>query len=414
MKKGKMVRVLVGLLLVAALVLTPMACKAPEEAPPVAPPEEVEKPPVKIAGEWYTTGEAKSWGDLIGAGVKLAVEEMNEAGGIMGGRQIELTIYDEGTSADAATAGARKAINDGNVAVMGGSDASTIFVWQSVLREADIPYSVAVGSNMKCIDPEHFAYEGFVHPCLFPEVSEVGLLDWLVENRGVKTIALVGFDVEWGHDFEKVIRGIYDKPGSPLEIVESVYFPIGEPTCELETAKVVALNPDAIYAHIWTTTAQASFYETSHRLGYKGVRLIPPDCIMPPAVEEAGEAAEGAMETCLYLPNPSPQSKAFDEAFQAAYGSIACSVEEQGYEAGMILLRALDIAGTGGGTPDKLANVVEALHVVDWVTPRGFPVEMSKYGQIWAPELFVGIVEGGVVVIEATLELPPLEEWPLP
>jgi len=43
MRKRKIVQVLIGLLLVAALVLIPMACKAPE-APPVAPP--VEAPPV--------------------------------------------------------------------------------------------------------------------------------------------------------------------------------------------------------------------------------------------------------------------------------------------------------------------------------------------------------------------------------
>ena len=47
MRKGKIVQVLVGLLLVAALVLIPMACKAPEVSPvtpPAAPPEEVAPP----------------------------------------------------------------------------------------------------------------------------------------------------------------------------------------------------------------------------------------------------------------------------------------------------------------------------------------------------------------------------------
>ena len=43
-KRKGVAQVLIGLLLVAALVLIPMACKAPEEAPPAAPP--VEAPPV--------------------------------------------------------------------------------------------------------------------------------------------------------------------------------------------------------------------------------------------------------------------------------------------------------------------------------------------------------------------------------
>ena len=407
-----------------------MACKAPEAppaappaappeevAPPVAPPEEVEKPPVKIAGTWYTTGEVKSQGDLVARGVMLAVDELNKAGGIMGGRQIEVTIYDEGTTADAATTSARKAVADGMVAAVGGSDASTIMVWQSVLRDAYLPYATTGGSCRRVIDPAEFAYEGYIHPVLFPEVSEAALWDWLAEERGVKTVAIMGFDVEWTRDFVRAMRAIYDKPGSPIKIVgETVYFPIDQTTCELETSKAVDLDTDAIYGAIWSASTQVSFFETAKRLGYPGYLLISPDSIIPVAVEEAGEAGDGVLETALYLSNPSPQSKAFDEAFEAKYGHAPTTFEEQAYETTQIALRAMDIAGTGGGTAEKLQRIAEALQLIDWVTPRGFPVKISKYGQVWAPEVFIGKTVGGTLTIvpEDVIEMRPLEEWPLP
>ena len=50
-KRKGVAQVLIGLLLVAALVLIPMACKAPEEAPPAAPPEEVAPPAAPPAEE---------------------------------------------------------------------------------------------------------------------------------------------------------------------------------------------------------------------------------------------------------------------------------------------------------------------------------------------------------------------------
>jgi len=77
MRKRKGVQVLVGLLLVAALVLTPMACKAPEappvEAPPVAPP--VEAPPVEAPPEEVVPPEVV---ELPPAGWSLALGDIPE------------------------------------------------------------------------------------------------------------------------------------------------------------------------------------------------------------------------------------------------------------------------------------------------------------------------------------------------
>lgn len=405
--KSKAIWMVVSVFLVVGVLVASYGCVAPT---PTA------KLPVRVAGDWNTTGALKSWGDLVKRGVMLAINELNEAGGIMGGRQIVLTEYDEGTSADVSIASAKKAVADGNVAVLGGCDASAILQWQSVLREAHIPYCTSGGSHRGVLDPNRFAYIGMVHPCLFPELSEIALLDWLAANRGCKTYAQIGFDLEWARDFDRVCHEVYDKPGSPLKFYGTTFFPVDQPGCELEVAKVVKeLNPDIIYNDIWNTSTEVSFFETTHRLGYKGFRLIPPDCVLPDAVAEAGEAAEGVMETCLYLPNPSPASKAFDKSFMAAYGHAACSMEEQAYETASILLRAMDIAGCGGGTLEELERFAAARSLVNWPCPRGFTVNnVSKYGQVWTPELFIAVVRNGELVVEDVIKFGPFEEWDLP
>lgn len=404
MKRDKLLILLIGVCLVLALVAVPfMSACAPEE--------EVEKPPVKIAGEWYTTGGLKSHGDMTARGVLLAVKQINEAGGILGGRQIELTIYDEGTTADAATAAAKKAVADGNVAVIGGSDASGMFAWQKVLRDAGIPYAMCCGSNRAMLDPGRFAFEGCIHPTLFPEVSEVALINWFIETKGAKTMALFAFDVEWGRDLLRVLTEWYARPDTPdLEIIGSYWFPIDQPTCELETAKVVEANPDFIYAGIWSASSEVSFLETTYRLGYKGGRAFPPDSMLDIAVEEAGVAADGAVETIGYLPNPSPESHAFDEAFVAEYGYLAAAFSEVAYEAAMIMLMGIDEAGTDS----DLGKIAAGIRSVDWVCPRGFKISVSKYGQVFAATQVIAEGRDGKIVALDEVDLPPPEEWPLP
>jgi len=367
--------------------------------------EEEEKLPVKIAGIWNTTGQQKSGGDLVANGVMLAVKQVNESGGILGGRMIELSIYDEGMSADVTSASVKKAINDGNVAIVGGNDATAIFKIQQLARDEGIPFSIALGSNKKILDPDMFYYYGTIHPTLYPEVSEIGLCRWFVD-QGYKSMVFVSYDLQWGHDYETVFRKAFDKPDSPIEILDVLYFPVDQPTVELEITKAIGLNPDFIYAGFWSSSAEVSFLETTHRLGYEGGRCFPPDSMQPSAVEATPEAANGAVCTTTYLPNLSPESKAFDEAFMAEYGHIAPGASTMSYEAAMILFLGMDKAGTDS----DLKKIADGMHSVDWVSPRGFKLEILPNGQVACDSVWIAEARDGEIVFLDEQEILP-EDW---
>lgn len=364
-----------------------------------------EKPPIKIAGIWNTTGLQKSGGDLVAEGVMLAVKQVNESGGILGGRKIELSIYDEGVSADVTSSSVKKAISDGNVAIVGGNDATAILKIQQLARDAEIPFAIALGSNKKILDPNMFNYYGIVHPTLYPEVSEIGLCKWFVK-QGYKSMVFVSYDLQWGHDYEEVFREAFDKPDSPVKILDVFYFPVDQPTVELEITKAVALNPDFIYAGFWASSAEVSFLKTTHRLGYKGGRCFPPDSMLPSAVKAAPEAANNAICTVTYLPNPCPESKAFDEAFMAEYGHIACGASAMSYEAAMILFLGMDKAGTDS----DLKKIADGMHCVDWVSPRGFKVKILPNGQVACDSIWIAEARDGEIVFLDEQEILP-EDW---
>ena len=132
MKKRKIVQALIGLLLVAALVLVPMACKAPEVTPtqPTVPTEPTPPPP-PIPGEEYPeeiligcplhmTGPLASVGMGQKIGLDLACEEINEQGGIksMGGAKLRVLTPDTQTVPDIAISETERLITDEGVVMV--------------------------------------------------------------------------------------------------------------------------------------------------------------------------------------------------------------------------------------------------------------------------------------------------------
>src|SRR5438552_17973276 len=83
--------------------------------------------PVKIFGVVELSGTGATSGTNFNDGVKLAVKEINAAGGILG-RQIEYTASDTQSQAQVAKALAVKAVDEGAYVVMGPVFSGSIIV----------------------------------------------------------------------------------------------------------------------------------------------------------------------------------------------------------------------------------------------------------------------------------------------
>src|SRR5436305_5783429 len=94
--------------------------------------------PVKIVGLVELSGTGATSGTNFNDGVKLAVKEINAAGGILG-RQIEYTAADTQTNPGVAKALAQKAVDDGAYVVMGPVFSGSIVVSMAETKRAEIP-----------------------------------------------------------------------------------------------------------------------------------------------------------------------------------------------------------------------------------------------------------------------------------
>src|SRR5207302_9083889 len=94
--------------------------------------------PIPIVGLVELSGTGATAGTNFDNGVKLAVKEINAAGGILG-RKIEYTPMDTQTNPGVAKALAQKAVDSGAYVVMGQVCSGSIIVCMEETQRAEVP-----------------------------------------------------------------------------------------------------------------------------------------------------------------------------------------------------------------------------------------------------------------------------------
>ena len=133
-----------------AAVSTPVAeTEEPDAMMEEEKPDAMEMEPVKIGMIAWLEGVAKDLGTLLFNGYDLAIKEVNDAGGILGGRQVVGLKADEGFTGDAVVASTKKLIADGVVGIVGGTDATTCVPMKDVAKEDLLPLVVTTCGSEK-------------------------------------------------------------------------------------------------------------------------------------------------------------------------------------------------------------------------------------------------------------------------
>ena len=94
--------------------------------------------PVTVIGLMELSGTGATAGTNFDNGVKLAVKEINAAGGILG-RKIDYTSMDTQSAPQTAKALAQKAVDEGAYVVMGPVFSGSFIVSMAETRRAEIP-----------------------------------------------------------------------------------------------------------------------------------------------------------------------------------------------------------------------------------------------------------------------------------
>lgn len=107
---------------------------------------------IRIGASIAETGPAGALGDPEAKTLRMLVEQINAAGGVLG-QQIELVLYDDGGDPNnARTFATRLVEHDEVVAIIGGTTTGTSMAILAIAEEEEIPF-ISLAGGIEIIDP---------------------------------------------------------------------------------------------------------------------------------------------------------------------------------------------------------------------------------------------------------------------
>ncbi len=289
--------------------------------------------PVKIAGLVELSGTGATSGTNFDNGVKLAVKEINAAGGILG-RQIQYTSGDTQSNPAVAKALAQKAIDDGAYVVMGPVFSGSILVSMEETRRAEVPNFT--GGEAAAITQKGNPYifrTSFTQTTAMPKVAR-----YIANNVKARTVAIIYVNNDFGKGGRDVMMKALDAVG--VKVVADISTDPGQVDFSGAVLKAKQSNADALFAYT-NEEESARLLRELHKQGYDKPAIGETTLTGQKVIELAGEAANGAVaHVGLTADAPLPTIKAFDAAFQREYRVKADHNGLKGYS-GMYVVKAI-------------------------------------------------------------------------
>lgn len=344
---------------------------------------------IKIGFFAPITGPAAADGMSAKNAVELALKEVNGAGGIKGGK-VELIVYDDRLKGEEAVAIANKLIEkDKVVGVVSGSYSGPTRVVAPIFQKAGMPmvagYAVHpdVTWDSKQKKPNDFCFRnGFLG-----EIEGAAAAEYAVKNLKAKKISLISMDNDFGKAISSGFAERAEKLGATVLTKQMYRFP-GEKDFRPFLTRIKEGNPDLIFAAGYYNEA-ASIVRQSKELGIHSQIMGEEGFDSPKFLEIAGPAAEGVViATNLDRDDPRPLVQSFLKNYREAYKEDADMVGASSYDAFMILVKAIEKAGT-----DPKAIQKALLETKDY---NGLTGKISRFiqGEVVKP-VQIQVVKGG-------------------
>lgn len=313
--------------------------------------------PLKIGVVSVLTGPQAALGQQLRDGFQLAVDQN---GGKLGGRPVQITVIDDELKPDVAVGKVRGFVEGGKVDFVVGPIFSNILgaIAKPVLDSGAFLISPNAGPSTLAGKACHQNF--FVTSYQNDQVHEV--LGKYAQDQGFKKAYIIAPNYQAGKDslagFKRYFKG---------EIIDEVYVPLTQLDFSAELAKVAAAKPDVVFAFM-PGGLGVNLVKQWSQAGLQGkVPFLSAFTVDESTLPAQQDAAVGLFGGMTWAPNmDNPQNKKFVADYEAAYKIVPGSYAMQAYDAALLIDSAVKAAGTAD--KDKLRA---ALKKADFTSLRG-------------------------------------------
>lgn len=242
---------------------------------------------IKIGSIIELSGSGAAAGTNFSDGVKLAVEEINANGGVLG-QPLELLEYDSQTDPQVSRAMAQRAIDEGVYAITGTVFSSSTVVNMLVTQQAGIPQFT--GSEAPSITQKGNPY--IFRTTFGAQKAVPKLAKYMSEEMGIKKVAVVWANTEFGKGGYSSFMTEAENYG--FEIVADLPTEQAQTDFSADVLRAKNSGADAIFVYL-TEEESARFLREAQKQSVDIPLIGETTLISAKVIELAGDAAEGAM-----------------------------------------------------------------------------------------------------------------------
>ena len=360
---GKLLLLVVALLV--ALVLVPGCGKATPSPTPTATPTPTPSPSltptptlpneIKIGSVLAMTGALAHMGHLISQGVKMAIEEINAAGGIAGS-SAKLLLEDTTTDAKTALEAFKKLVEvDGVQVVIGPMISPAVMAIGPYASERGVVF-ISPSSTAPTVAEQPWAGKACFRTC--PNDNFQGkALAKLILDKGFKRVAMLIMDNAYGVGIEKVAKEELD---GKVDIVADIRYDPKKLDYLTELGLIKDKNPDCVL-HVGFHDDGAVVYRQAMEMGLDKIQWVSAEGVYGFDFSLSKDASEFMVKAVMgtALTSTGPRYDEFVAKYKAKWGEEPSVYCDTAYDATWLVAKAIEKAGAYDGV-----KIAQALHEV--------------------------------------------------
>ncbi len=311
---------------------------------------------VKIGALLPMTGDLQAYGGSTADAVRLAVDEINADGGVLG-EELGLAIADTQTLAQAGVDSANQLVSIDSVAGIVGAMASgvTIPVARSVTRQRGVPQISPASTSPVLTDLDD---DGYLFRTVPSDALQGVVLGDLAYDNDYRTVSTIYINNDYGEGLAEEFEAQFVERGGT--VVESLPYEPGQASYRGELSRLATAESEALLLigypengiTILRQALQEGFFDD----------FIFTDGMKAPEVAQAigGGLLDGKIGTAPSAPEGAHGKEHFETAYAETYGETPpLPFMDTAYDAVYLLALAMEKAGTTDGEA-----VRDALHEV--------------------------------------------------
>jgi branched-chain amino acid transport system substrate-binding protein len=351
---------------------------------------------IKIGHAASLTGDNSVFGQSEATGLKIAVEEVNKKGGILG-KQVELISVDTRSDPAEAANAVRRLVDQEKVNfVLGPSQSGSTLAATPIVTAAKIPLIAPAASNpYVTVSKTGETYKYIFRVCFIDTYQGRVIADFVYDRLNTRKAAIL-YDI--GSDYSqwlaKYFENAFVKRGGTIVAKEA--YRTGELDFRAPLGKIKETHPDLIFLPL-TQKDGALAAKQVRDLGITATIMGGDTWASPDILPLGGKALEGAYFTNLTsfeVPKVQQWVAQNEKRFGGPIVRNALLVND----AMLWLTDAVTRAGTTDG--DKVVAALEQTKDLPVLTTDKFTVDAKTHDPLNRPAFFFTIKDGKFVFVE--------------